>query len=92
MRHTRFHGRYDDTGHECAAPGCREAGEFRAPGGVAPGFDGPGVYRWLCLEHVREFNSGYDYFDGMSAEEMFDAQKPTAGWDTRTRALSLIHI
>ena len=88
MRQTKFHGRYESDGRECAFPGCREAGEFRAPGANPSGFDGPGDYRWLCLDHVRAFNSGYDFFDGMSAEEIFHAQKPTAGWERETRAFA----
>ena len=86
MRPHKFHGRYETDGRECESPGCREAGEFRAPGPRAPGFDGPGDWRWFCLEHVREFNAGYDWFEGMSAEEILAAQSPIAGWRTETRA------
>lgn len=86
MRPDKFHGRYNSDGRECAAPGCREAGEFRAPGSRAPGFDGPGDWQWLCLEHVREFNAGYDWFEGMSADEILAAQSPIAGWANETRA------
>ena len=88
MRQSKFHGRYESDGRTCAFPGCCEAGEFRAPGGRGSSFDGPGEYRWLCLDHVREFNARYDWFDGMSAEEIFEAQKPTAGWDSATRAFA----
>jgi hypothetical protein len=63
-------------------------GEFRAPGYRASGFDGPGDYRWLCLEHVREFNTGYNFFTGMSAEQIMAAQSPTAGWERETRAFA----
>lgn len=38
----------------------------------------------MCLEHVREFNAGYDWFEGMSAEEIFDAQSPASGWRTES--------
>lgn len=38
----------------------------------------------MCLEHVREFNSGYDWFEGMSAEEILDAQGPASGWRTES--------
>lgn len=72
----------------CEAPGCPEPGEFRAPGPRASGFDGPGDYRWLCLDHVRQFNAGYDWFAGMSAEEIIAAQHPVHGWDRHTRAFS----
>ena len=86
MRHQRFHGRYEDSGRECEAEGCREPGEFRAPGPRSPSFDGPGDTRWFCLDHVREFNSGYDWFAGMSAEEILEAQSPINGWRRDTRA------
>ena len=86
MRSARFHGRYEEAGRECEKPGCGEPGEFRAPGPRGASFDGPGDWRWFCLEHVREFNAGYDWFEGMSAEEILAAQSPVAGWRTETRA------
>lgn len=85
MPSPRFHGRVESEGRRCEAPGCREAGEFRAPGRMPHGFDGPGEWRWFCLEHVREFNAGYDWFEGMSAEEILFAQSPIAGWQTESR-------
>lgn len=88
MKHDRFHGRRDAQGRQCDWPGCAEPGEFRAPGGRAPGFDGPGDYRWFCLDHVRAFNAGYDYFSGMSPEEIYAAQLPLHGWERETRAFS----
>jgi hypothetical protein len=86
MRPHKFHGRYEQQGRRCGAPGCGEPGEFRAPGERAPGFDGPGEWRWFCLEHVREFNAGYDWFAGMSADEILAAQSPIAGWERESRA------
>ena len=67
-------------------PGCSEPGEFRAPGDQRPGFDGPGSWRWFCLDHVREFNARYNYFTGMSAEQISEAQNPYGGWERETRA------
>lgn len=84
----RFHGRVRGAHQLCAHVGCREAGEFRAPGYRAPGFDGPGHYRFLCLDHVREFNARYNFFDGMSREEIEDAQTPFGGWPSETRAFT----
>jgi hypothetical protein len=86
MRPHKFHGRHEHSGRRCEAAGCESAGEFRAPGERAPGFDGPGDWRWLCLDHVREFNSGYDWFAGMTPEEILEAQSPIAGWRSDTRA------
>jgi len=88
VKQDRFHGRVSGTGRRCERPGCVEAGEFRAPGARTPGFDGPGSYRWFCLDHVREFNAGYDWFEGMSADEIQRAQSPIHGWDRQTRAFS----
>lgn len=86
MRGDRFHGRFETQGRQCQAPDCCEAGEFRAPGSQASSFDGPGQYRWFCLDHVREFNAGYDWFEGMSADEILSAQSPVAGWGSTARA------
>ncbi|PKP89627.1 MAG: molecular chaperone DnaJ [Alphaproteobacteria bacterium HGW-Alphaproteobacteria-16] len=86
---SRFHGRVEVPGRLCAEPGCDEAGEFRAPmPGAVRGADGPGAYRWLCLDHVRAFNSSYNFFTGMSPDEIHDAQKPFAGWERETRAFN----
>lgn len=86
MRNTRFHGRYESEGRVCEHPTCREAGEFRAPGTRGNSFDGPGEWRWFCLEHVREFNAGYDWFEGMNADEIYAAQAPGAGWNSESPA------
>jgi hypothetical protein len=86
MRPHKFHGRHETAGRDCEAPGCGEAGEFRAPGSRSASFDGPGDWRWFCLEHVREFNSDYDWFEGMTPDEILAAQSPVAGWARETRA------
>lgn len=84
----RFHGRMYGSRRPCAYPHCPERGEFRAPNpyGRRPDPNGPGDYRWLCLTHVREFNAGYDWFAGMTAEEIAAAQSPTNVWPGETRA------
>lgn len=71
----------------CAVPGCSEPGEFRAPL-TASDFDGPGDWRYFCLDHVRAHNSAYNYFEGMSSEEIEAAQSPIAGWERSTRAFA----
>ncbi len=87
-RFNRFHGRVESE-RPCAVPGCPEPGEFRAPPleGERSGHDGP-RWRWLCLDHVRAFNQGYNFFTGMSPEEIAAAQRPYAGWERETRAFS----
>lgn len=74
----------------CAVPGCETPGEFRAPpeGSRGVSSENPAGWRWLCLDHVREFNQRYNYFAGMTPEEIHDAQRPYAGWERETRAFS----
>ncbi len=86
-RQSKWHGRVEGANARCSVPGCREPGEFRAP--LTPGnFDGPGSWHWLCLEHVREHNARYNFFEGMSTEEIEAAQSPIAGWERATRAFT----
>lgn len=89
-RQTRFHGRVEGHGQLCAHPGCEAVGEFRAPPGHGrrADFDGPGDWRFFCLDHVRAFNDSYNYFTGMSADEISEAQNPYGGWDRETRAFA----
>lgn len=89
-RKARFHGRVQGQQKACAHPGCEQPGEFRAPprDGRRPGFDGPGEWQWLCLDHVREFNDRYNYFAGMSTAEIEAAQTPYGGWERETRAFA----
>lgn len=82
-----MHGRVEGAQGRCAVSGCAQVGEFRAT--VRPAdFDGPGVYRLLCLDHVREHNARYNYFEGMSPEEISEAQTPYGGWERATRAFA----
>ena len=85
----RFHGRVGGAGRPCAHPGCAEPGEFRAPPIEGPSEGaGPPAFRWMCLDHVRAFNAGYNYFEGMTADEIHAAQRPIAGWERETRAFA----
>lgn len=82
QKHDRFGGRVEANGRHCAVPDCAEAGEFRAPAwtGQRSSWDGPGRYLYFCLDHVREFNAGYDFFAGMDEDEIYEAQHPAGAW------------
>ena len=83
-RQSKMHGRVEGARARCAVAGCGAPGEYKAP--LAPSsFDGPGSWRFLCLDHVREHNAKYNYFEGMSPEEISDAHGPLAGWDRPSR-------
>jgi DnaJ-domain-containing protein 1 len=49
----------------CDMPGCREAGEYRAPKDR-----GLSDYYTFCLQHVQEYNKAWDFFDGMSQSDI----------------------
>ena len=86
-RSTKLHGRVEGANARCAVRGCQHPGEYRAP--VEPAnFNGPGTWRLLCLDHVREHNAKYNFFDGMTPDEIADAQSPYGGWDRATRAFA----
>ena len=50
----------------CQWKGCTEAGRYRAP--MGRGRDGE--FFTFCVEHVRQYNNSYNYFDGMSNSEV----------------------
>lgn len=86
-RGRRFHGRVrHESPRACEAPGCDEPGEFKAPRGNRAG--SARDWQWLCLDHVRAFNAGYNYYDGMSPEEIARAQGPHPSWERGTRAFA----
>jgi hypothetical protein len=94
QRRRRLAGSFADQegARPCAHPGCPGEGEFRAPvhkpgSSFAPS-SGPPQWQYFCLEHVRAFNAGWDYFDGMSAEEIWEAQSPWPQWERETRAFA----
>ncbi len=60
-----------DSGFGCAWPGCDAPGNFRAPRSRQNLHD----YQWLCEGHIREFNKNWNYFEGMSQEEIYAFQK-----------------
>jgi curved DNA-binding protein CbpA len=55
----------------CHWPGCEEAGLHKAPKGRGR----EGEYFLYCLDHVRAYNKNYNYFAGMSDEDVARYQK-----------------
>jgi hypothetical protein len=55
----------------CQWKGCQAAGRHKAPRGR--GRDGQ--FYFFCLDHVRQYNATYNYFDGMNDSEVEDFQK-----------------
>jgi hypothetical protein len=55
----------------CQWKGCTHPGSHRAPKGRGR----EGQYYYFCVDHVRQFNASYNYFDGMSDTEVKAFQK-----------------
>ena len=55
----------------CEAPGCKNKGAHRAPKGRGNDKE----YWHFCLNHVREYNQGYNFFQGMAADAVARYQK-----------------
>lgn len=60
-----------DNEPRCQHTGCARKGEFKAP----KGRDHEGQFFRFCLDHVREYNSTYNYFAGMSDAALQSYQK-----------------
>lgn len=50
----------------CDHPGCAGMGEFRAPRSRSALHE----YLWFCLDHVRTYNSSWNYYAGMSPDDI----------------------
>ncbi len=69
IKRTKHRSKYfaPQNGHQahcCDHKGCKEAGEYRAPKDRSLK-----EYYWFCLKHVQEYNSKWNYYDGIEYEE-----------------------
>jgi len=63
-----------DASPKCDWDSCEEPGLYPAPKGRSR----EGQYHRYCLDHVREYNKGYNYFSGMPDEDVVKQQKEDA--------------
>jgi hypothetical protein len=74
-------GAFETSTRECEHPGCTEAGKYRAP-------KSPDIlddYFWFCQQHVREYNTKWNFFSGQSEEEMARRMDKDRVWDRETK-------
>lgn len=76
----------------CAHAGCPEAGDYRAPvkkpGSAFAAPSGPPEWQYFCLEHVREFNAKWNYFEGLDPDTVWSQETAYPSWDRETRAFA----
>jgi len=61
----------------CEQDGCESLGEFRAPKSPYHLRD----YYWFCLKHVREYNKAWDFYRGMSPQEIEASRNSDVTWN-----------
>ncbi|MDA8230429.1 MAG: DnaJ domain-containing protein [Magnetospirillum sp.] len=64
----------------CDHPGCPQDGEYRAP----QARDRLNEYYWFCLDHVRAYNAAWNYYAGMSADEIEGELRRDTTWQRPT--------
>mgnify|MGYP003953568127 CR=1 FL=1 len=60
---------------------CEKMGEFKAPTEK----DNSKKFRWLCEEHIKLFNKNWNYFEGMSQEQIENFLKSDLTWHRPTQ-------
>lgn len=69
----------------CDAPGCPGLGEHRAPKARDRLYD----YYWFCLDHVREYNRHWNYYEGASPDELEREIRSSTTWERPTWPLGV---
>ena len=68
----------------CDWNNCKEVGEFKAP--IEK--DNSKKFRMLCLKHIKEFNKSWNYFSGMSDNQVINFLKSDMTWHKPTQSFS----
>lgn len=71
----------------CDHPGCAGGGDFRAPRSRLE----LNSYYWFCLDHVRAYNSAWNYYAGMSDAEIEAEIRRDTVWQRPTWRLGARH-
>ena len=74
-------GAFETSTRKCEHPGCKEAGQYRAP--KSP--DHLDEYFWFCRDHVREYNLKWNFFSGQSEEEYQQMVDSDRVWNRNTK-------
>ncbi|MBW8310116.1 MAG: DnaJ domain-containing protein [Candidatus Paracaedibacteraceae bacterium] len=67
-------------GHLCDHAGCPQPGEHRAPRSRHHLEKGSQDWLWFCLEHVRDYNSKWNYYTGMSEADQLQERLADVVW------------
>ena len=79
-RRRGFTGNFEQSQRVCEWPGCEKKGDHRAP--RSP--DELSSFRWFCIDHVREYNKKWDFYSGMTPDEIEHARAADRRWERPT--------
>ena len=64
----------------CEWGNCQKKGEYKAP----TSREQLREFKWFCLEHVKLYNKGWDYFKGRTTDEIYNEISNDARWHRPT--------
>jgi len=64
----------------CEWGNCQKKGEYKAP----TSREKLREFKWFCLEHVKLYNKGWDYFKGRTTDEIYSEISKDATWHRPT--------
>ena len=70
----------------CEWENCKVIGEFKAPTEK----DNSKNFKWLCEDHIKLFNKNWNYFEGMSQNEIENFLKSDLTWHRPTQKFSSV--
>ena len=62
---------------KCDSPKCNEKGEYKAPKSRVM----LNEYFYFCLDHIKEYNKSWDFYKGMSVEQIENSMRSDTFWD-----------
>ena len=62
---------------KCDSPKCNEKGEYKAPKSRVM----LNKYFYFCLNHIKEYNKSWDFYKGMSVEQIENSMRSDTFWD-----------
>ena len=75
-----FVGETAKQARKCDHRGCQNPGLYRAP----LSRDQLNAFRWLCIDHIREFNRSWNYYEGLSEAEFEAQRRAEMAWERPT--------
>ena len=64
----------------CEWKNCEKKGEYKAPTSRSE----LRVFKWFCLDHVKLYNKGWDYFKGRTSDQIYKEISGDSTWHRPT--------